>query len=431
VKLKRVLQGESWAWVRLSAFALLGWLIASAAMSLYLDPASRSLFNPGYWLALVKVGESLRLAEAHYYDTNRSGFKNLSQLAISGMAHSLDRHSAYYDASQYHHFQQGMNMMYAGIGVKIRKSEQGVLITRVFPGSPAAVGGLSVGDQIIEAEKTSLAGLSVSEVGEIIRGAPQSTVDLKVLAMDQSIRTCQVTRENIEMSSVEDWWVDENRTGYLHLSQFTHRTQAEVKDALQSIQAHGASSLILDLRDNGGGLLDAAVEVAGYFLPAGQTVVSLRGRSLEEHREYKTDAVIPPLEIPMIVLINKGSASGAELLAGALSKLGRTELVGETSFGKGSVQTVFPLSNETGLRLTTAKYYLPDNSTIDEKGLDPDHAVPCSAEDAVKLSEQKDLLRVLDAKQTEVLLGFPLVEDRQLTFAMERVRTFGYLEQKK
>jgi carboxyl-terminal processing protease len=431
VRLKRVLQGESCAWVRLSAFALLGWLIASVGMSLYFEPASRSLLNPRYWLALIKVGETLRVAEAHYYDDNRSGFSNLSQLAISGMAHSLDRHSAYYNPSQYYHFQQGMNMMYAGIGVKIRKSEQGVLITRVFPGSPAATGGLSVGDQIIEAEKTSLAALKVSEVGAIIRGLPQSSVDLKVLAMDQSIRTCLVTRKNIEMSSVEDWWVDENRTGYLHLSQFTHRTQAEVEDALQSIQARGASSLILDLRGNGGGLLDAAVEVAGYFLPAGQTVVSLRGRSSEEHREYKTDSVIHPLEIPMIVLINKGSASGAELLAGALSKLGRAELVGETSFGKGSVQTVFPMSDQTGLRLTTAKYYLPDNSTIDEKGLDPDHIVPCSAEDAVKLSEQKDLLRVLDANQTEALLGFSLVEDLQLAFAMERVRAFGYMERGK
>ena len=247
-------------------------------------------------------------------------------------------------------------------------------------------------------------------------------MSLKIRGLDGRDRLCAVLRKKIELSSVDNWWVDENKTAYLKVSQFTQRTQIEVEEALQSIQALGARCLILDLRDNGGGLLDSAVEVAGYFLNAGETVVSLKGRRPDKNRIYKPSSVRDPLGLPMVVLINQGSASGAELLAGALSKHGRAKLVGETSYGKGSVQSIYQMSDDSGLRLTTAKYYLPDDSTIHEKGIDPDYLVECSLEDAAKLSTQNDLLRTLDKNQAESLLGFALLADQQLHKAIEVVR---------
>ena len=422
VKLKRVLQGESCSWIRLSAYALLGWVIASIGLQLYFNPSSRSWLDPQYWTALKKVGESMRLAEANYYDSNKSSFEKLSKLAISGMTQSLDRHSAYYDTSEFNHFEENMHMRYAGIGIKIRSSKQGILITKIFKNSPAQEVGLLAGDQILEADNHLLEGMNIDEVGEIIRGEPDTLVSLKIRGLDGRDRLCSVLRKKIEMSSVDNWWVDENKTAYLKISQFTHRTQIEVEDVLQSIQALGARCLILDLRDNGGGLLDSAVEVAGNFLSPEKTVVSLSGRSPDKNRIYKPSSVRDPLGIPLVVLINQGSASGAELLAGALSKHGRAKLVGETSYGKGSVQSIYQMSDDSGLRLTTAKYYLPDDSTIHEKGIDPDYLVECSDEDAAKLSTQNDLLRTLDKNQAESLLGFALLADQQLHKAIEVVR---------
>ena len=228
VKLKRVLQGESCSWIRLSAYALLGWVIASIGLQLYFNPSSRSWLDPQYWTALKKVGESMRLAEANYYDSNKSSFEKLSKLAISGMTQSLDRHSAYYDSSEFHHFEENMHMRYAGIGIKIRSGEQGILITRVFKNSPAKEVGLLAGDHILEADNHLLTGKNIDEAGEIIRGEPDTLVSLKIRDWRQN-RLCTVSERKL-LSSVDNWWVDENKTAYLKFPGW--RTQIEVEEAL-------------------------------------------------------------------------------------------------------------------------------------------------------------------------------------------------------
>jgi carboxyl-terminal processing protease len=174
-------------------------------------------------------------------------------------------------------------------------------------------------------------------------------------------------------------------------------------------------NLILDLRDNSGGLLSSAIEVASFFLPKEQLVVELKGRELDKFRSFRTTSVSPRIKLPMVVLINEASASASEIVAGALSILGRAKTIGEKSYGKGSVQTVFKLSDQSGLRLTTAMYYLPDGSTIHEQGIDPEFHVECSDENETKLRIQRNLnQQVLEEYNFNELFGFNPIQDLQL-----------------
>lgn len=221
------------------------------------------------------------------------------------------------------------------------------------------------------------------------------------------------------MPSVEEVWVDQNKTGYMRISQFSRTTEWEVESALEVMQANGMRRIILDLRNNGGGLLDSAVNVAGFFLPQKEVIVRVNGRSKEELRELFSPRKDPPVEIPMVVLFNEKSASGSELLAGALGQLGGAILVGETSFGKSSVQTIFTLSGGGGIRLTTSTYSLPNGTELSEIGLAPDVQVPCDDNEERKLILQRDIGVALDEKTYQKLFGFSRIPDRQLNRAKE------------
>jgi len=416
VKLKQVLLQM---WVRQALFLCVGVVIGGAIVRIYQDPSSRAWFKGEYWSELNRVGEAIRLIEARYYDRNVSRFNQLADRAISGLVQSMDRHSAYYAPKQYDHFNNSMNMRYYGIGIKIRATSEGALVTHVFKDAPAESAGLMVGDRITKVGDYSVIGLNTTEVGNMIRGNAGSGVLLTMVNVLGKICEAEVIRGSIEMPSVEEAWVDENGTGYLRISQFSRSTEEEVDSVLHAMQAEGMRRVVLDLRDNGGGLLDSAVAVAGFFLPSDKPIVKVIGRTPHETREIKSPRTEPPLEQPMTVLINEGSASGSELLAGALAKLGRASTVGETSFGKGSVQTVFPLADGAGIRLTTSTYCLPDGTNLHQKGLAPIFLVPCSEEEESKLRLQRDVGKELDDHTYEELFGFPRIPDHQLSAAIE------------
>jgi carboxyl-terminal processing protease len=228
-----------------------------------------------------------------------------------------------------------------------------------------------------------------------------------------------VNRKEINVSSVEGVQVDENGTGYLRLVQFTSRSGDEFSKAMKELRDKGMKNLILDLRDNSGGLLSAAIDITQLFISNGQVVVSIKGREKENIRKFTASSEEGYPDVPLIVLMNEGSASASEIVGGALSVLGRARIVGEKSFGKGSVQTIFPVADQSGLRLTTAMYFLPDGSTIHDQGIEPDILVECSDENETKLRIQRYSQEVLDDKSFEQQFGFYPIADVQLQKAKE------------
>ncbi len=406
------------------------WGIPSFVLSfllckIWLDPSKHAYFEMNYWNALFRFGESLRVTNALYVDKNKSEYSQLTDIAISGMVTQLDRHSSYYTPKQYASFKEDTHRRYVGIGVMIRKIDDGVIVTRVFPGGPAEESGLCEGEQIITVEENLLAGWELSEVSARIKGEENTYVQMTIRSREGEERKVKVLRKKINISSVEGVNVDGNGTAYLRLVQFTSRSGKEFKDAIGELEKGGMKRLIVDLRDNSGGLLSSAIEVAECFLPQGQLIVSIKGRQAGDIREFKAGSPKTLANIPIVVLMNGGSASASEIVGGAWSVLGRASIVGEQSFGKGSVQTIFPLDDDSGLRLTTAMYFLPDGTTIHEQGIEPEYRVDCSDENQTKLRIQRYSQELMDLETFEKQFGFAPIIDEQLAKAREILRLEG------
>ena len=385
----------------------------------WLDPSKQSFFDSEYWNALFRFGESLRITNALYVDKNKSDYSQLTDIAISGMVTELDRHSSYYTPKQYTAFKDDTHRRYVGIGVMIRKVEEGVLVTRVFPGGPAEESGLSVGEYITKVEDEVLAGWELAEVSKRIKGEENTSVQITVRSILGEMRGISVLRKKINISSVEGMNVDQNGTAYIRLVQFTSRSGSEFKEAISDLKEKGMKRLILDLRDNSGGLLSAAIEITECFLSKGQLIVSIKGRKANDVRDYHSNTEENLSDIPMVVLMNEGSASASEIVGGALSVLDRAPIIGEQSFGKGSVQTIFPMEDKSGLRLTTAMYFLPDGSTIHEEGIEPQFKVDCSDENETKLRIQRYSQDIMTRETFEKQFGFIPIVDLQLGKAEE------------
>jgi carboxyl-terminal processing protease len=414
--------------VRLKKFFI--WGIPSFVLSFllckfWLDPSKQSFFDSEYWNALFRFGESLRITNALYVDKNKSDYSQLTDIAISGMVTELDRHSSYYTPNQYSAFKDDTHRRYVGIGVMIRKVEEGVLVTRVFSGGPAEESGLSVGEYITEVEEEVLAGWELAEVSKRIKGEENTSVQITVRSRLGEMRGITVLRKKINISSVEGMNVDKNGTAYIRLVQFTSRSGAEFKEVISDLNEKGMKRLILDLRDNSGGLLSAAIEITECFLSKGQLIVSIKGRKKNDVRNYHSSAEENFPDIPMVVLMNEGSASASEIVGGALSVLERAPIIGERSFGKGSVQTIFPMEDESGLRLTTAMYFLPDGSTIHEEGIEPQFTVDCSDENETKLRIQRYSQDIMTQEIFEKQFGFIPIVDVQLRRAEEFLLSNG------
>lgn len=388
------------------------------------NPSSRAWFEIEFWKQWLRFGETLRLSHTEYHDVNKSKYYILTESAIRGMVSSLDSHSSYYDSRQYSIFQDDSKRQYYGIGVMIRAIESGVIVTKVFPEGPAEKVGLKVGDLIVKVNQEKVEGLELVSISSRIKGDEGSFVEIEI-KRKEDFHVFQVQRGQIKVSTVDNYFVDEHKIGFVHLTQFSPRSRIELANALKEMISQGMEGLILDLRDNAGGLLSSAIDVSSFFLPNDQLLVELRGKGKNENRSFRTKAIEPKLDIPMMVIINESSASASEIVAGALSVLGRAKTLGEKSYGKGSVQTIYPLSDDSGLRLTTAMYYLPDGSTIHEEGLHPDYLVDFSDENESKLRIQRNLnnknINLLDFRD---IFGFTPIVDLQI----EEAKRILYLE---
>lgn len=318
---------------------------------------------------------------AHYVDADASTYQNLIYGALRGMMQSLDPYSQFMDAEEFTEMREDTSGKFGGLGITIGMREGLLTVISPMEGTPAFRAGLLPEDKIVEIDGESTDSLDLSEAVKRLRGDPGTTVKVKIFRpRTQLYKTFTLERAIINVPSVKDARILPGDIAYIRMLQFGEDTARDFQLELEKFVAQGAKALVLDLRGNPGGLLTAAVEVAQPFLRRGDLIVFTRGRDGQVDRSYRARPRFKFPDIPMVVLINGASASASEIVAGCLQDNHRAILVGEKSFGKGSVQTIVPQEGDTAIRLTTAKYYTPSERVIHDNGIEPDIVVPISFE---------------------------------------------------
>ena len=378
------------------------------------------------------VREVLQLVNENYVEAKDVKYTALTHAALHGIAESLDPHTEFMEAKDYQQLQEDMSSEFGGVGIQIELRKDHVIIVAPIAGGPSERAGIQRGDEIVHIDGQKLERATMETVVEKLRGKPKTRVKIG-LYRPSSKRDFEVTivREMIKTESVRDVQVLSDNIGYLQITQFTERTGEEFVNALNKLSDLKATGLIIDLRNNPGGLLDAAVAVAEPFFKKGETIVYTQGRKLGDREDYKAESDEAPLDVPTAVLVNAGSASAAEIVAGALKDTGRAIIVGERSFGKGSVQSIFKLKNGEGIRLTTARYYTPSGVTIHERGVAPNVEVVMTPEDDQNVRLQRARADVKAPKEFKERFGFSPIEDRQLQAALDVLRGIMILDMRK
>lgn len=301
--------------------------------------------------------------------------KKLIEAGINGMLESLDPYTTFIPAEDVDEFKFMTTGKYGGIGALIRKGGNYILITEPYEGFPAQKAGLHAGDSVLSIDGVSTKGKTVSDVSNMLKGTPNTPLTLKIKRIgSDSILIKTFVREEVAIPNVPYYGMIKDNIGYIMLSNFMAGAGKETKKAFEDLKAQGAKSVILDLRDNPGGLLNEAVEVANIWIPKDYEIVSTRGKDKEWDKSYITEHDPVDTAMPMIVLVSRGSASASEIVAGSLQDLDRAVILGQKTFGKGLVQTTRQLSFNTHLKVTTAKYYIPSGRCI--QALDYTHRNP-------------------------------------------------------
>jgi len=343
--------------------------------------ASEELFND----VLAKI-------HSEYVDGKDLTYRQLVYSALKGAVGKLDPHSEFLDADSFQELQDDTEGQFGGLGLMVGMKDGHITVIAPMDDTPGSRAGILSGDRIIKVEGQSVDKRPLDDVVKQLRGEPGSPVTLTIeRPATGAVKNFTLTRAIIQMDMVKDingqkiFPLGENKIGYVRLTQFGEHTGDELEAALQKLKEQGMKGLILDLRWNPGGLLDQAVEVCQKFLPVGQLVVSTEGRhTLDKYFARGSGDELK--NMPIVVLANLGSASAAEIVTGCLQDLHRAVVLGEKTFGKGSVQTIFPLDDGSALKLTVAKYYTPSHKVIHQHGITPDIFVPLTdAEEAAIL----------------------------------------------
>ena len=288
------------------------------------------------------------------------------RVGIDAMLNELDPYTSYFPEEDMQDLKMMTTGKYGGVGsiIRQRKDSTGVIIFEPYPDMPAAEVGLQVGDLMLEIDGKSLKGQNTTEVSEQLRGEPGTTFVLKVQRPgEKKTREFKITRRNIKKSALPYYGMYGN-AGYIHLTEFIENCSKDVRKAFINLKEQGAKTLILDLRDNHGGLLTEAVDIVNLFVPKGLTIVETRGKLSAASSKYVTNNEPLDLDVPIVVLVNKETASAAEIVAGALQDLDRAVIVGNSTFGKGLVQSPRDLPYNGSIKLTTAKYYIPSGRCV-------------------------------------------------------------------
>jgi carboxyl-terminal processing protease len=372
-----------------------------------------------------------------YVDGQNLKYQELVYGALKGMLNTLDPHSEFMDPEKYKELQNDTQGSFGGLGIVIELKDNYVTVVAPMEDTPGFKAGILKGDRIIKIDSRSTEKMGVQDAVKILRGDPGTQVTITVLRPSSNkVKEYKLTRAVINVDMVKDingkkeFPLGENKIGYVRLVQFGEKTSDDLEAALKTLKKQGMQALILDLRWNPGGLLEQAVDVCEKFLPKGQLVVSTEGRNAAQNSVRRAMGRGDELRnMYIVVLVNGGSASASEIVAGCLQDLKRAIILGEKTFGKGSVQSILPLADGSALRLTTAKYYTPSHKVIHEEGITPDIAVPVTEQEerdiliqrtpgGVESLEGKELERVTSAhdpqldRAMDVLKGMMLYTER-------------------
>lgn len=373
--------------------------------------------------------EVLQAVKGNYVEEPQT--KELVYGAIKGMLGSLDPHSGFMTPDQYKEMQVDTRGEFSGVGIQIGIKDEILTVIAPIEDTPAFRAGIKAGDRILKINDETTKDMPLFDAVKKMRGPKGTQVTITIMREGfGKPKEFAIVRDNIILKSVKHKMIDtEQGIAYLKLTQFQEKSAVEMASALDGLKKQGMRSLVLDLRNNPGGLLNIAVDVTSQFLPQGQLAVYIKGRT-GGRTEYRTSKQFGSYEeMPMIVLVNHGSASASEIVAGALKDWQRAVVLGNQTFGKGSVQTILPLSDGSGIRLTTARYYTPKGTSIQNTGIKPDIEVKLATETAEKrhpVVREKDLKNHLDAVPEteqgapEEMDGPPLPIDEENDIQLQR-----------
>ena len=376
-----------------------------------------------------------------YVDGQKLTYQELVYAALKGMLNTLDPHSEFMEPEKYKELQNDTQGAFGGLGTVVSMKDNFITVIAPMEDSPGFKAGIMSGDRIIKIDGKNTEKMSLPDAVKNLRGEPGTDVQITVFRPSSSqIKDFKLTRAIINVDMVKDingkkeFPLSDGKIGYVRLVQFGEKTSADLEAALKKLKAQGMQAFVLDLRGNPGGLLEQAVDVCEKFLPRGQLVVTTEGRNPSQNSERRALGRGDELHnMPMVVLVNLGSASASEIVAGCLQDLHRAIILGERTFGKGSVQSIIPLAplpdGVPALRLTTAKYYTPSHKVIHEEGITPDILVPLTDEQerqiqlrqtpgGVESLDEKDRARVVDGydpqleRAMDLLKGIPLFTQR-------------------
>ncbi len=410
-----------------SKLKVAGWValgaVAGALTTMQLQANARSSLSPLPLDEMQQLAAVFGLVKAEYVEPVDE--KKLINDAIGGMVSGLDPHSQFFDKKSFKEFREGTSGKFVGVGIEIGMEDGLVKIVSPIEGSPAFRAGLKSGDLISKIDDTAVRGLSIDQAVKKMRGEPATKVSLTIYRKSENRSfPVTITREEIKVQSVRAKVVEPGYA-WLRVSQFQDRTVDDFAKKLEEIykQEPHLKGLVLDLRNDPGGLLDGAVAISAAFLPKGVEVVSTNGQIPESKASYKAtpddyrrrggDDPLKKLpaalkSVPLVVLVNEGSASASEIVAGALQDHHRATVMGAQTFGKGSVQTVRQLGPDTAIKITTARYYTPSGRSIQAKGIVPDVAVDETADGNVFAA-----LRTREADLEKHLNNGPEGEDNE------------------
>src|SRR6056297_287808 len=329
-----------------------------------------------YFENLKLINDVHHIIEKDYVNYNEIKNKELTYNAIRGMLNSLDNHTTFFSPDEKEAFISDLEGSFGGIGIRIDKRGDYIVIVSAIEGTPAFEKGLSAGDRIVEVDGESVIGISLNGIMKRIRGKIGTKVEIGIMRKNiDEIIHYEIERQKIDIHSVSASFMISNSIGYIKLTHFNEKAFEEMKKALSRLEEKGMRGLILDLRFNPGGLLRMASNITDLFVEEGKKIVYTRGRNNEILDEEIATGNTPYVDLPLTVLINGGSASASEIFAGAIRDLNRGTLIGRKTFGKGSVQRIYKLQDDSSIKVTIAYYYTPNGICVDEKGIKPDFEI--------------------------------------------------------
>ncbi|MDD5505335.1 MAG: S41 family peptidase [Candidatus Omnitrophica bacterium] len=367
--------------------------------------------------------------------------KDLIYGSLKGMLASLDPHSQFMDPETYNELKVDTEGRFGGLGIEITIKDGLLTVITPIEDTPAWRAGIKANDHIVKINDELTREMALTDAVKKMRGKPGEEVHLTILRdSEKKLLDFKIIRAIIKIKDIKQVRILEDGIGYIRLAEFRENTLKEFNNALSNLSKQKMNSLILDLRNNPGGLLDVAVKIAGKFVPSDKMIAYTKGRRQDQNLEFFSDSKNVILELPLVVLINEGSASGSEIVAGVLQDYKRAIIIGNKSFGKGSVQTVIPLGDGSALRLTTSHYFTPSGKIIHGKGVTPDILVEAKKEDSdgrpdeVKISKPDEIFKAVELKDKKIKLPedtFDYKNDPQIMRALNTLKAIELYKQAK